>query len=69
MIDTINDSNVLVTIDNDDSLNPIDNRLFFCDGETLFEVDGITEYLTLIKPAFDCRNLSLKWGDENIQSK
>ena len=39
-------------------------RLYSCDGETLFELGGVDDYLKDIKPTFDKLNIPLKWKDD-----
>ncbi len=43
---------------------PFCYRLYSCDGETLFEVGGVEEYLKDIKPTFDKLNIPLQWRDD-----
>ncbi|MFY8019620.1 MAG: hypothetical protein ACOVP1_00430 [Bacteroidia bacterium] len=64
LVDSINNYNSLITIDSGENFEPIDKRLFFCNGETLFEIGGLEEYLNYIKPSFKSRNLSLECTNE-----
>jgi hypothetical protein len=41
-----------------------DNRFYFVDGEALFEIGGLTEYLDIVKVSFDKLNLKLEYSDE-----
>ena len=43
---------------------PFCRRLYTCDGETLFELGGIIDYLKDIKPTFDKLNIPLQWNDD-----
>jgi hypothetical protein len=39
-------------------------RLYSCDGETLFELGGVEDYLKDIKPTFEKLNIPLNWKDD-----
>ena len=41
-------------------------RLYSCDGETLFELGGVEDYLKDIKPTFDKLNIPLHWKDDHF---
>lgn len=41
-------------------------RLYSCDGETLFELGGVEDYLKDIKPTFDKLNIPLQWKDDHF---
>ena len=41
-------------------------RLYSCDGETLFELGGVEDYLKDIKPTFDKLNIPLLWKDDHF---
>ena len=43
---------------------PYCRRFYFCDGETLFELGGVVDYLKDIKPTFDKLNIPLEWKDD-----
>ena len=43
---------------------PFCYRLYSCDGETLFELGGIEDYLNDIKPTFDKLNIPLQWKED-----
>ncbi len=43
---------------------PFCRRYYGCDGETLFEIDGITGYLAEVKPTFDKLGIPLTWSDD-----
>lgn len=62
-------SNVLSTFFDDTTHMPLDYRLYFCDGEDLFEIGGIVDYLNIAKHAFDQRGLSLDWENEISEEK
>jgi hypothetical protein len=47
-----------------ESLIFTDNRFYFVDCETLFEVGGLTQYLETVKITFDKLNLKLNFSDE-----
>ena len=55
---------ILSTVIDDETLLPYDYRLYFCDGESLFEDGGLEEYLRYAEHAFERRGLKLKWGNE-----
>jgi len=44
-----------------------DNRFFAVDCETLFETDGLTEYLNKVKSSFDKLGLRLDYANEKSQ--
>jgi hypothetical protein len=69
LVDSINNYNLLITMDSGENFEPIDKRLFYCDGETLFEIGGLVDYLNLLKPAFTSRNLTLEWSNEISDEK
>jgi hypothetical protein len=69
LVDSINNYNLLMTIDSEENFEPIDKRLFNCDGESLFEVGGLEKYLNFVKPAFTSRNLKLEWSNEISDEK
>lgn len=48
----------------DTSLHCLDNRFYWIDSETLFEVGGLTEYLDQIKNTFSRLGLKLEYTDE-----
>lgn len=54
---------ILSTITDDETLLPFDYRMYFCDGEALFEIGGLEEYLTYAKHAFERRGLKLEWSN------
>jgi heme/copper-type cytochrome/quinol oxidase subunit 2 len=41
-------------------------RLYSCDGETLFELGGVEDYLRDIKPTFDKLKIPLQWKDDHF---
>ncbi|MEO7311718.1 MAG: hypothetical protein ABIX01_15045 [Chitinophagaceae bacterium] len=41
-------------------------RLYSCDGETLFELGGVEDYLKDIKPTFDKLNIPFHWKDDHF---
>ncbi|HEV3326027.1 MAG TPA: hypothetical protein VG052_10490 [Puia sp.] len=43
---------------------PYCRRLYFCDGEILFESGGIVEYLTDVTSTFEKLGIPLVWSDE-----
>jgi len=45
---------------------PFCYRLYSCDGETLFELGGVEDYLKDIKPTFDKLHIPLEWKDEHF---
>ena len=45
---------------------PFCYRLYGCDGETLFELGGVEDYLKDIKPTFDKLNIPLQWKDDHF---
>jgi len=45
---------------------PFCYRLYSCDGETLFELGGVEDYLKDIKPTFDKLNIPLQWKDDHF---
>ncbi|WP_445711812.1 hypothetical protein [Flavobacterium sp.] len=47
-----------------ESLIFTDNRFYFIDSETLFEVGGLIQYLETVKKSFDKLNLKLQFSDE-----
>jgi len=57
-------SKVLPIVSDDKTFLPYDYRLYFCDGEALFEIGGIEEYLGYAKHAFERRGLKLNWSNE-----
>ena len=44
---------------------PFCRRLYSCDGETLFEFDGIGSYLKDVKATFDKLNIPLNWSNDD----
>jgi hypothetical protein len=46
------------------SHEPYCKRFYVCDGESLFEVGGVVDYLKDIKPTFDKLNIPLDWKDD-----
>jgi hypothetical protein len=42
------------------------NRFYFCDGETLFELGGIENYLNDVKQTFNLMGISLVWSEVNF---
>lgn len=61
---SFNAYNILSTVSDDETLLPFDYRLYVCDGEALFEVGGMEEYLAYARHAFEKRGLQLEWTDE-----
>jgi hypothetical protein len=55
---------VLSTMIDEETLLPYDYRLYFCDGEALFESGGLEEYLGFVKQAFEKRKLILDFSNE-----
>lgn len=47
---------------------PFCYRLYGCDGETLFELGGVEDYLKDIKPTFDKLNIPLQWKDDHFSN-
>jgi hypothetical protein len=45
-------------------LEPWCRRLYFCDGEILFELGGLVEYLTDVTSTFEKLGIPLAWSDE-----
>ena len=45
--------NELVSIWDDETSVPLDYRYYFCDGESVFELDGFTDMLKELQPTFD----------------
>ncbi len=64
LVESFDNHKILSSIYDDDTYEPYDYRLHFCDGEALFEIGGIEEYLKMVKPAFEKRKLILKWENE-----
>lgn len=64
LIKSFDSYKVLTTISDDETLLPYDYRLYFCDGEALFEIGGLEEYLSYAKNAFEKRGLKLDWSNE-----
>ena len=60
---------ILSTVIDDETLLPYDHRLYFCDGESLFEAGGLEEYLRYAQHAFEKRVLKLKWANEISSQK
>jgi hypothetical protein len=70
MLKTFNSFPVLTTINSEISpYLPIDYRLYNCDGETLFEVGGLAEYLDELKHTFTVRGLKLEYSNEKSKEK
>jgi hypothetical protein len=62
---TYDDVKVLTTINEyKPPHEPYCRRFYFCDGETLFELGGVVDYLKDIKPTFDKLNIPLEWKDD-----
>lgn len=51
----------------EESLNFMDNRYYWIDYEELFEIGGLTEYLTLVKPTFEKLGLKLEFANEKSE--
>jgi len=51
----------------EESLNFMDNRYYWVDCEELFEIGGLTEYLTQVKPTFEKLGLELKFANEKSE--
>jgi hypothetical protein len=47
-----------------ETLSFVDNRFYFVDGEELFEIGGLVEYLKIVKPVFAKLNLKLDYSNE-----
>ena len=47
-----------------ETLNFMDNRYHWVDCEELFEIGGLTEYLTQVKPTFEKLELDLEYANE-----
>ena len=43
---------------------PFCKRLYYCDGETLFEIGGVVDYLKDIKPTFEEFGIPLVWSND-----
>ena len=69
LIDSINNLNILSTIENEDTLEPLDYRLYFCDGEDLYEEGGLISNLERIAAAFKKRGLTFLWADEKYETE
>ncbi|WP_341840478.1 hypothetical protein [Chitinophaga caseinilytica] len=52
------------TYDEQTTFRPHCNRLYSCDGETLYETGGLEEMLKDVKPTFDQLHVPLQWADE-----
>jgi hypothetical protein len=44
--------------------NPYCRRYYICDGEDLFEIDGLVYYLNVLKPTFEKLGIPLNWSHE-----
>lgn len=64
MTTSFDEHNVLNSPIDDETLKPKDLRQYFCDGEELFELGGLTYYLGQVKPTFEKMGLRLNWTDE-----
>lgn len=64
LINSFDKVKALSTIADNETFLPYDHRLYFCDGEALFEIGGIEEYLEYAKHAFEKRGLKLVWSNE-----
>lgn len=60
---------ILSTVTDSKTLLPYDYRLYFCDGEALFESGGLESYLGFAKHAFEKRGLKFNWSDEVTNEK
>jgi hypothetical protein len=69
LVESFDRYKVLSTVSDDATLSPYDYRLYFCDGEALFELGGIESYLGYAKHAFEKRGLTLNWGNEISKQK
>jgi hypothetical protein len=64
MIDSYNEHQFFMGEINEETDRFMDNRFYFMDCETLFEVGGITEYLEIVKPFFEKLGLVLEYNNE-----
>jgi len=65
IVETYDQHKVLATINSlKPPFEPWCRRLYFCDGEILFEMDGIVEYLTDVTSTFEKLGIPLAWSDE-----
>ena len=64
LIHSFESHKVLSTMTDSKTLLPYDYRLYFCDGEALFEIGGLEEYLVHAKHGFEKRGLKLHWSNE-----
>ncbi len=69
LIKSFDDNKTLSTITDNRTYLPFDYRLYFCDGEALFERGGIEEYLGYARHAFEKRGLELTWKNEVSQEE
>jgi hypothetical protein len=69
LIKSFDQYKVLSTLSDYETLLPCDYRLYFCDGEALFEIGGLEEYLGYAKHAFEKRGLRLEWSNEVSEEK
>lgn len=60
---------IVSTVMDDKTLFPYDYRLYFCDGEALFEEGGLEDYLGYAKHAFEKRGLKFDWSNEVSEEK
>ncbi|WEK69259.1 MAG: hypothetical protein P0Y62_15590 [Candidatus Chryseobacterium colombiense] len=52
-----------------ETLNFVDNRFYFVDGEELFEIGGLVNYLKIVKPVFEKLGLELNYSNgKSIQT-
>ncbi len=52
----------LTTIPDDETGQPLDYRLYVCDGEDLFDTDGVLNLLKELRPSFDRMNFRCEIG-------
>ncbi len=69
LVKSYNKYKLLSTVVDDETLLPYDYRLYFCDGEGLFEDGGIETYLEYARHAFEKRGLTLNWSNEVSKQK
>jgi hypothetical protein len=69
LIKSFDSHKILSTVCDEKTFLPYDYRLYFCDGETLFEIGGLEEYLGYAKHAFEKRGLKLTWSNEISEQK
>ncbi|WP_100615528.1 hypothetical protein [Confluentibacter citreus] len=64
LVNSFNKNKIVSTVIDDKTLLPYDYRLYFCDGEALFEEGGLEDYLGYAKHAFQKRGLKFDWNNE-----